>query len=99
MRDGFGAAAVADGAVVSWSLADCVLGDRAEIGIHTAPAHRRRGLAAAVAARAVTVARARRIREVGWHCNEDNFGSRRTAESVGFRLEREYHLTGFRARG
>jgi RimJ/RimL family protein N-acetyltransferase len=92
LTHGFGAAAVHDEAVVSWSLADCIVAERAEIGIHTAPEHRRRGLAAQVTAAAVALAFDNGLTEVGWHCNDDNAGSYRTAESVGFRLARRYHL-------
>ncbi|MDA1360960.1 GNAT family N-acetyltransferase [Glycomyces luteolus] len=89
---GFGAAAVHGEAVVSWSLADCIVAERAEIGIHTAPGHRRRGLAVQVAAAAVALAFDRGLTEVGWHCNDDNPGSYRTAESAGFKLARRYHF-------
>jgi RimJ/RimL family protein N-acetyltransferase len=94
LTHGFGAVAVHGEAVVSWSLADCIVADRAEIGIHTAPEHRRRGLAAQVTAAAVAIALDRGLTEVGWHCNDDNPGSYRTAESVGFRLTRRYHYLG-----
>jgi RimJ/RimL family protein N-acetyltransferase len=96
---GFGAAAVHGESVVSWSLADCIVADRAEIGIHTAYEHRRRGLAAQVTAAAVAIALDRGVTEIGWHCNDDNAGSHCTAESVGFRMERRYHLLVGRAQG
>ncbi|WP_026924040.1 GNAT family N-acetyltransferase [Glycomyces arizonensis] len=97
LANGFGVAAVQGEAVVSWSLADCIVADRAEIGIHTAYEHRRRGLAVQVTAAAVAVAVDRGLTEVGWHCNEDNPGSYRTAESVGFRLERRYDFLAGRS--
>jgi RimJ/RimL family protein N-acetyltransferase len=31
---------------------------------------------------------------VGWQCSEDNWGSIRTAEKVGFERERDYTLYG-----
>ncbi|MGW0231390.1 GNAT family N-acetyltransferase [Actinopolymorpha singaporensis] len=98
LSHGFGAVALHGDAVASWSLADCVVGNRAEIGIHTAPEHRRRGLASQVAGAAVTLAFDQGVTEVGWHCNDDNLGSYRTAESVGFTLQRLYHLFAFRPR-
>jgi RimJ/RimL family protein N-acetyltransferase len=98
LAHGFGVAALQGEAVVSWSLADCIVADRAEIGIHTAPEHRRRGLAAQVTAAAVAVAVDHGLTEIGWHCNEDNPGSYRTAESVGFKLERRYHFLAGRSR-
>jgi RimJ/RimL family protein N-acetyltransferase len=67
-----------------------VSGEGCEIGIRTAPDHRRRGLGGAAAAAAVDDALAHGFAMVGWHCPEENVGSIRTAEKVGFRLEREY---------
>jgi RimJ/RimL family protein N-acetyltransferase len=96
---GFGAAAVHGETVVSWSLADCIVAGRAEIGIETAPEHRRRGLATQVTAAAVAIAFDRGLTEVGWHCNDDNTGSYRTAEAAGFRLARRYDLLAGRPHG
>ncbi|MBO0812360.1 MAG: GNAT family N-acetyltransferase [Microlunatus sp.] len=96
---GFGVAAVQDDMIVSWSVADCVVADRAEIGIHTVPEYRRRGLATQVTAAAVTDAFRRGLTQVGWHCNEDNPGSYRTAEAVGFSLRRHYNYAAYTPRG
>lgn len=96
---GFGAAALYGEAVVSWSLADCIVAERAEIGIHTAPEHRRRGLASQVTAATLAIAFDHGLTEVGWHCNDDNAGSYRTAESVGFKLARQYSFLAGRSRG
>lgn len=90
LNGGFGFAIVAGNGVVSWSLTDCVSGDRCEIGIRTAPAHRRRGLATITAAAAVEHALSHDFSTVGWHCPEDNLGSIGTAEKVGFHRERDY---------
>lgn len=96
---GFGVAAVQDERIVSWSVADCVLADHAEIGIHTVPEYRRRGLATQVTAAAVRDAFDRGLTQVGWHCNEDNPGSYRTAEAVGFTLHRRYDYVAYTSRG
>jgi RimJ/RimL family protein N-acetyltransferase len=90
LRDGFGFATVSGDEIVSWSLTDCVSGDQCEIGIHTAPAHRRRGLATITAAATVDHALSHGFTQVGWHCPEDNLGSIGTAEKVGFQRERDY---------
>lgn len=97
LAGGFGAAAVHGDMIAGWSLADCAAGDRTEIGIRTAPEHRRRGLATQVAATAVGIALDRGFREIGWHCDEDNAGSYRTAETSGFTLQRRYHHIVFSA--
>jgi len=90
LEGGFGFATVHGREVVSWSLTDCVSGKGCEIGIRTAPEHRRRGLAAVTAAAAVEYALSYGFAMVGWHCPEENLGSIRTAEKVGFRRERDY---------
>ncbi len=90
LEDGFGFAALAGDEVVSWSLADCVSDECCEIGIHTAPPHRRRGLAAVTAAAALEHAFSAGYTSVGWHCPHDNLGSIGTAEKIGFQREREY---------
>jgi GNAT superfamily N-acetyltransferase len=95
LRDGFGFAAVGRGELVSWSLSDCVSDDRCEIGIRTALAHRRRGLATVTAAAAVEHALSEGFSSVGWHCPDDNLGSIGTAENVGFQLE--CHYTAYHA--
>ena len=87
---GFGFATLHEEAIVSWSLADCVSRGQAEIGIHTRPEYRRRGLATITAAAAVDYALGRGLAAVGWHCNADNHGSIGVAEAVGFTLERRY---------
>jgi RimJ/RimL family protein N-acetyltransferase len=87
---GFGFATLHGDRVVSWSLADGASGDRCEIGIHTQPDYRRRGLATITAAAAVDHALSHGYNAVGWHCNFDNYGSSATARRVGFVLEREY---------
>ncbi len=88
--NGFGYVTICEREIVSWSLTDCVSGAQCEIGIRTAIAHRRRGLAAATAAAAAEHALSDHYVMVGWHCPCDNLGSIRTAEKIGFRRERAY---------
>jgi GNAT superfamily N-acetyltransferase len=90
VQGGFGFLTIGAGEVVSWSLCDCVSDNLCEIGIHTARAHRRRGLATVTAAATVEHALSHGFIAVGWHCPEDNLGSIGTAEKVGFHLERNY---------
>lgn len=90
LRAGFGVATVCEDEVVAWSLADCVSEGICEIGIHTAPEWRRKGMAAFTASRAVHHAFSLGMKTVGWHCHAENVGSWRTAQKVGFALERNY---------
>jgi len=92
LERGFGFATIHDDQVVSWSLTDCVSRDACEIGIRTAEAFQRRGLATITAAAAVEHALSNGIAMVGWHCPEDNHGSIGTAEKVGFEKERDYTM-------
>ena len=92
LERGFGAVTIHGNQVVSWSVCDCVTSDACEIGIHTLPELRRRGLAAATAAAATEHALSTGYAQVGWQCAEDNLGSIGTAERVGFRLERCYTM-------
>jgi RimJ/RimL family protein N-acetyltransferase len=87
---GFGVATVCGGQVVAWSLADCADEGICEIGIHTAPEWRRKGMAAFTASGAIRHAFSIGMKSVGWHCHEENVGSWRTAEKAGFVLERKY---------
>ena len=76
--------------VVSCCRCNCVTGDQVEVGIFTAPAHRRRGLATVAVAATVECCLDSGFRTVGWHCIHDNVASWKTAEKVGFEREREY---------
>ncbi|MEE9593113.1 MAG: GNAT family N-acetyltransferase [Thermoplasmata archaeon] len=96
MERGFGYGMIHDGAVVSWSLADCVSGTECEIGIRTRQDYRRRGLATLTAAANVARALSHGFTRVGWHTNEENIASVRVAEKVGFIESRDYvwHVVG-----
>jgi RimJ/RimL family protein N-acetyltransferase len=90
LRLGFGFCTLHENQVVSWSLADCTSGTRCEIGIRTHEDYRQQGLASITAAAAVHYALNNGYTEVGWHCADDNTGSWKTAEKVGFVKERDY---------
>jgi RimJ/RimL family protein N-acetyltransferase len=76
--------------VVSWCTCDCVAGDRIDVGVITDQGHRRRGLAAVSVAATAEHCLSHGFSAVGWHCNQDNAGSWKTAEKVGFERNREY---------
>jgi RimJ/RimL family protein N-acetyltransferase len=90
LQRGFGFCTLHDTAIVCWCLADCVHSDRCEVGIRTAPAYQRRGLATRTVAAAATYALSQGFREVGWHCSDTNIGSWKTAEKVGFMQTSSY---------
>ncbi len=84
LERGFGFCVVYENRAVGSCTADCVVGDRAEVGVRTLPEHRRRGLATAVTAAAVEHCLARGITHIGWHCWSGNVASLRTAQRAGF---------------
>ncbi len=90
MQKGFGFCMLHGKQAVSWCMADCANEDACEIGIHTHPDYRRRGLATLTVAAAVDYCLSCGFKSVGWHCNENNLGSIGVAEKVGFELERKY---------
>jgi RimJ/RimL family protein N-acetyltransferase len=78
--------------IVSECLADCAGGKRCEIGISTEPRYRRRGLAALCVAATVERCLAHGLTEIGWHCANNNLGSVKTAQKVGFRKQFDYPI-------
>lgn len=91
----FGFCVVHSGHVVCTCTTDVISGDACEIGIETAPEHRRRGLAAITAVATVECAQSRGFQHIWWICNASNPGSIRTAEKVGFEKQFESNGYGF----
>lgn len=90
LDDGVGFVALYDGAVASHCLADCVVGQRTELGVGTNAGFRRLGLGRAVAIAAANACLRRGITDVGWHCHASNAGSIGIARAAGFELQRRY---------
>jgi RimJ/RimL family protein N-acetyltransferase len=86
LEHGFGFCLVHDESktIASWSLADCVIGPRCEIGIETAEEFRRKGFATITATAAAEYALSEGLTDIGWHTSMGNIGSIKTAEKVGF---------------
>jgi RimJ/RimL family protein N-acetyltransferase len=92
LEGGFGYLALDGDRVVSWVIADGVVGDSCEIGVFTEEAYRRRRLGAVTTAAAVEHAFSLGLGQVGWHCTAENEASIRTAEWVGFEMKFEYEM-------
>jgi RimJ/RimL family protein N-acetyltransferase len=90
LQKGFGFCTLHGKKAVSWSTTDCASGNRCEIGIYTHEDHRRQGLATLTTAAIVDYALSYGFSSVGWHCEEYNLPSIKTAEKAGFKLERKY---------
>jgi RimJ/RimL family protein N-acetyltransferase len=75
--------------VAAESVAGPIAGGIAEIGVGTAEAHRRRGLAAAVSEQTIREVEARGLRAI-WNASEHNAASLALARRLGFRTERPF---------
>jgi len=90
LEKGFGFCLVENNkTIVCWCLSDWGLKKKIEISIQTAADYRRRGFATLCVAVTVEYGQ-RRGYHIGWHCNQDNEGSWRTAEKVGFVRKKSY---------
>lgn len=90
LAKGIGFRVVRGNEMVSCCAADCTADAQIDVGIVTHPEHRRRGLAAVATAATVEYCLNSGFKAVGWHCDEENVGSRKTAEKVGFEKTCEY---------
>jgi len=90
LKHGFGFTSMHYNQLVSWSLTDCVSGTRCEIGIQTQPKYRRQGLATTTAAATVNHALQHGYHNIGWHSSQDNIGSIKVAENIGFKKTTDY---------
>ncbi len=75
--------------VASVAFSAAISSEQVDIGIETAEAHRRKGLAVIAAKKMVAYVKSI-DKEPVWDCNVANVGSRRTAENVGFRIMAEH---------
>lgn len=86
----FGYSLLHQNALVTWCLSEYNNGDRCEVGIATAEAFRRQGLATLSGAAFVERALAEGYKRIGWHCWARNEGSVNTALKIGFEKVKEY---------
>jgi RimJ/RimL family protein N-acetyltransferase len=78
--------------VAAWATIDFIAHGSGDAGLFTLDEYRRRGLATAVSAAAVEHGLAHGLQAVHWTCEENNLGSIRTAEKLGFQWERDYTM-------
>jgi GNAT superfamily N-acetyltransferase len=90
LEHGVGFVVAHRGEIVSECTADCRSGDQIDIGVATSPSHRQKGLATIAVAATVEYCFRKGYRKIGWHCNQFNVGSWKTAEKVGFKRQGEY---------
>ena len=89
LKNGKGYCVIYDGEVAAVAFSAAVSSDQVDIGIETAEAHRRKGLAAIVAKKMVAYVKSIQ-KEPVWDCDVSNTGSRCTAEKVGFGIIAEH---------
>jgi RimJ/RimL family protein N-acetyltransferase len=90
VTNGAGFCVLHENAVVSRCTADCVAGERIDVGFLTAPVHQRRGLATAVIAATAEYCLSQGFTAVGVHCEAGNLASWKAVGKVGFEKAREY---------
>ncbi|HBI85736.1 MAG TPA: hypothetical protein DDX71_05550 [Ruminococcus sp.] len=83
LANGFGWCLMDGETVAATAFSAAVAADAADIGIETAEAYRRKGLAKAAAAAVMREAVSRGKMPV-WACHEANIGSQKTAQALGF---------------
>jgi RimJ/RimL family protein N-acetyltransferase len=92
LAHGFGYALRDQDSVITWSLSDYVCEERCEMGIFTHPDYRRRGLGTLTAAATAATGLSRGLTCIGWHCWDNNVGSRGVADNVGFEQKATYEV-------
>ncbi|MCL4266467.1 MAG: GNAT family N-acetyltransferase [Anaerolineae bacterium] len=80
----FGYCLVHQDEIVAWCMSEYNTGNRCELGIATAEAWQRQGLARVTATAVIAEARQRGIHDIGWICWANNLPSVHTAEALGF---------------
>jgi len=78
-----------DDVIASWCVSDWAALKEIHLFFATAPEYRRKGFATLCTAALVEYFHEKGY-QIGWHCNEDNEGSWRTAEKVGFVRNKSY---------
>ncbi len=85
----FGYCLVHQNEIIAWCMSEYNTGSRCELGIATAEAWQRRGLAKVTATAVISEALQRGIHDIGWICWANNRPSVQTAESLGFTRAQE----------
>lgn len=83
-KNGLGMCVRSNTAIVSWSLLDCRIENKVELGVYTDPAYRRKGLGAITTAATVESCVANHFTDINWHTVATNIGARKIAKKVGF---------------
>jgi RimJ/RimL family protein N-acetyltransferase len=97
LRLTYGVVALREGIVCSEAATGAPTHGRIELGVTTAEAHRRRGLASSTCARLIEICEVQGYR-TWWDCAKQNTPSVRLARKLGYHEEREYRYVYWRKR-
>ncbi len=89
LENGFGYVYIVDGGVVSRCIADCVVEDKCELGVETEEDYRQKGYCTQVVIATLNYCKNNNIKNVGWHCWDNNIPSYKLAEKVGFKQKKD----------
>jgi RimJ/RimL family protein N-acetyltransferase len=78
--------------ICAWATVDAIANGMGDAGLVTQEPYRRKGLAAATTTAAVEQAFSQGIKTVHWTCQEQNIGSIKTAEKLGFEYHSDYEI-------
>lgn len=84
LEKSFGYCVIHGTEIIAWCMSEYNCGQRCELGIATAEAWQRKGLARLTATAVIQKALQQNIYEIGWSCQAENKASVRTAEALGF---------------
>ncbi|BCJ96178.1 hypothetical protein acsn021_37470 [Anaerocolumna cellulosilytica] len=85
LQEGFGFCLVVDESIVSWCISDYRIDVECEIGIETDERYRNKGYATILVTEVVNYCKQKGFVKIGWHCRDNNIGSYKVAEKVGFK--------------
>ena len=97
LQKGFGFVVLREHQIAAHAVVDCIVDGIGDIGLVTEEPYRRSGLATAVSAAAVEFGLSNGLQAINWDCDAQNEGSVRTAEKLGFQLDRTHvmHFVSF----
>ena len=95
---GFGYSAIYNDKEIACVVFCCYINEmkeKCELGVITFPEHRQRGLAKYATTVTIEHCYRKGINEIGWYCRDSNLASKKTAEAVGFKLQKKsYEFQG-----
>ena len=92
IEKGFGFVVLRENHVAAHAVVDCIVDGIGDVGLVTEEPYRRQGLATVTSAAAIEFGLVNGLRAINWDCDAENTGSLRTAEKLGFELDRTHTM-------